>query len=176
MKPLAWGSKVSAEFRNKVRAIAFNLNANPDHLMSCIAFETGKTFSPSIVNKLSGATGLIQFMPTTAIYLGTTTAELAQMTAEKQLDYVYEYLRRFTGKLNSVEDFYLSILYPVAVGKPNDYVVFDKADKKYPKRYLQNRGLDVDKNEKITKVEAASGAVRMLQVGLRTENIEQETA
>lgn len=174
MKPLAWGAKVSPEFRQKVRAIAFNLDADPDHLMACIAFETGKTFSPSIVNKASKACGLIQFMGPTAIYLGTTQADLVSMTAEAQLDYVYKYLKPFAGKLKTVEDFYLAILLPSAVGKPSDYVVFDKNDPKHPKFYLQNRGLDVNNNSLITKAEAASGAARMLVIGNSPENIEPE--
>ena len=174
MKPLAWGAKVSPEFRHKVRAIAFNLDADPDHLMACMAFETGRTFSPSVRNALSKAVGLIQFMGPTAIYLGTTQAELALMTAEVQLDWVYKYLKPFTGKLKTVEDFYLAILLPAAVGKTNDFVVFDKESLTHPRWYLQNRGLDTDGNSKITKFEAANGARTMLQLGLHPENIEQE--
>lgn len=174
MKPLAWGAKVSPEFRQKVRAMAFNLNTDPDWLMACMAFETGKTFSPSIVNKTSKACGLIQFMGPTAIYLGTTQADLVAMTAEEQLDWVYKYMKRFTGKLNTIEDCYLAILLPSACGKPSDYIVFDKADPKHPKWYLQNRGLDTNNNAQITKQEAASGAVRMLVAGQSPENIEPE--
>jgi hypothetical protein len=56
--------------------------------MAAMAFETGETFSPSIKNKASGATGLIQFMRSTAKGSGTTTAALAEMTAVDQLDFV----------------------------------------------------------------------------------------
>ena len=64
---LAWGAKVSAAFRNKVRAIASELGTDPNFLMAAMAFETGRSFSPSQRNQAgSGAVGLIQFMPRTA--------------------------------------------------------------------------------------------------------------
>src|SRR3546814_174031 len=66
-RPIAWGAKVSQEFRDRIWWIAEELGLNPDDLMACIAWESGETFSPSIKNMAgSGATGLIQFMPTTA--------------------------------------------------------------------------------------------------------------
>lgn len=47
---------------------------------------------PDAVNPTSGATGLIQFMPTTAAKLGTTTAALRGMTFLQQMRYVTDYL------------------------------------------------------------------------------------
>ena len=89
---LAWGNKVSLAFRNRVKDIAANLQTDPNFLMACMAFESGETFSPSIKSKAgSGATGLIQFMPTTAQALGTTTQKLAAMSAVKQFDYIEKY-------------------------------------------------------------------------------------
>src|SRR4051812_6246216 len=46
-KPLAWGAKVSPEFRAKVREISARLGCAPDDLMSCMAWESGRSFSPS---------------------------------------------------------------------------------------------------------------------------------
>ena len=60
---IAWGRKVSKEFKKKLLQITTTLGMDPSHLMAAIAFETGKSFSPSIQNKTSSATGLIQFMP-----------------------------------------------------------------------------------------------------------------
>ena len=94
---LAWGAKVSEGFRNKARAIAVDLGCNPDFLMAAMAFETGETFSPSIRNPQSGATGLIQFMPSTAKALGTTTNDLATMSAEDQLDFVAKFFNDHKG-------------------------------------------------------------------------------
>ena len=87
---IAWGGhkNVSKEFKKKVIAICKRLEINPNYLMSCIALETIRTFSHSIKNPLATATGLIQFLESTAIKLGTTTEKLAKMTQVEQLDYV----------------------------------------------------------------------------------------
>lgn len=67
------GAKVSAVFRDRVRCIGGDLDLSPDHLMVCIAWETGRSFRADIKNMAgSGATAPIQFMPATARGLGTT--------------------------------------------------------------------------------------------------------
>ncbi len=77
---IAWGRHVSQAFKQKLNTICRELDINPNHLMACMAFETGETFRPDKTNSI-GATGLIQFMPSTAKGLGTSTAALRQMTA-----------------------------------------------------------------------------------------------
>ncbi|NCY03782.1 MAG: hypothetical protein EBX36_12970, partial [Planctomycetia bacterium] len=52
---------------------------------------------PTAVNPTSGATGLIQFMPTTAGKLGTTTEALRGMTFLQQMRYVGDYLIKVAG-------------------------------------------------------------------------------
>ncbi|HBC04295.1 MAG TPA: hypothetical protein DC015_08915, partial [Aequorivita sp.] len=59
-----------AEIINKLNSVAANLGIDVNWLMAVINFESAGTFSPSIQNKYSGATGLIQFMPSTAKSLG----------------------------------------------------------------------------------------------------------
>jgi hypothetical protein len=150
---LVWGKKVSAAFKEKVLKITDELEIDPNHLMSAMAFESGETFSPSITNAAgSGAVGLIQFMPKTATALGTSIVKLKAMTAEEQLDYVQKYFRPYKGKCKTLEDVYMAILWPAAVGKPNDYVLF----KEGTKAYTQNKGIDSDKDGKGTKGEAAA--------------------
>ncbi|MFZ0930716.1 MAG: transglycosylase SLT domain-containing protein [Syntrophobacteraceae bacterium] len=167
---LAWGKKVSEEFREKVTDICKELGTDPDNLMACMAFESGKTFSPSIKNAAgSGAVGLIQFMPATAQALGTTTEDLAAMTAEEQLDYVAKYFSPRKDEISSLEDVYMAILWPAAIGKPLDYVLFDKDDPDHPKRYIQNQGLDIDRDGKITKAEASNRVREKLEKGLLDE-------
>jgi hypothetical protein len=167
---LAWGKKVSEEFREKVNDICQELGTEPDYLMACMAFESGETFSPSIENAAgSGAVGLIQFMPATAQALGTTSEDLAAMTAEEQLEYVAKYFSPRKDKLSSLEDVYMAILWPAAIGEPLDYVLFDKDDPEHPKRYIQNQGLDVDKDGKITKAEASGMVRKKLEKGLLPE-------
>ena len=163
MRSIAWGKKVSVEFRAKMIAICGDLGCNPDHLMAAMAFETGETFRPDIKNKISGATGLIQFMPATARQLGTTTDALAAMSAVEQLDYVARYFRSQRGRLKSVEDVYMAILWPAAVGKPNDFILFASPSQ----AYIQNKGLDYDHDNRVTKLEAAQHVRLRLSKGLQ---------
>ena len=168
---LSWGKKVSKPFQDRVKEIAANLQTDPSFLMACMAFESGGTFSPSIRNAAgSGAVGLIQFMPTTAQALGTTSRQLAAMSAVKQLDYVEKYFVGRRGRLKTLEDVYMTILWPAAVGKPLSFVLFDKEDPNHPRRYIQNAGLDFNRDGKITKEEAANRVQRKLEEGLRPEN------
>lgn len=171
-KPLAWGRKVSATFRAEVCRIAELLGVDPDWLMACMAFETGRTFSPGVFNSAgSGAVGLIQFMPGTAAALGTTTMALARMGAQSQLQYVLQYFRQSgIPRWKNLGDLYLTILWPPAVGKPDGYVCFDAADPKHPKRYVQNAGLDYNRDGKVTRGEACARVAAMLAEGLKPEN------
>jgi len=167
---LAWGKKVSEEFREKVNGICQELGTEPDYLVACMAFESGETFSPSIKNAAgSGAVGLIQFMPATAQALGTTTQDLAAMTAEEQLEYIAKYFSPRKNELSSLEDVYMAILWPVAIGEPLDYVLFYKDDPEHLKRYIQNQGLDFNKDGKITKAEASDMVRKKLEKGLLSE-------
>ena len=164
---LAWGAKVSPLFRERVAAIAVRLSVDPNWLMAAMAFETGNRFTPDVINARSGATGLIQFMPRTAIGLRTTTELLAKMTAVEQLGKVDEYLLPFAGSMRSLDDLYMAILWPAAVGKPDDYVLFAEGGS----AYAQNRELDVDKDKTITKAEASAFVRKRLVEGLLPQNV-----
>jgi len=165
-EPVAWGLKVSHEFKVKAIQVAKRLGILPDYLMTCMAFETGRTFSPSIHNAAgSGAVGLIQFMGPTAVGLRTTTSALAAMGAVQQLGYVETYMsnaaRNAGASLRSLEDVYMAILYPAAIGKPDTYVLFRSGTT----AYTQNAGLDVDHDGVITKFEATSNVRALLIKG-----------
>ncbi len=158
---LCWGAKVSRVFRDRVRWIAADLGMPADDLMACMAWESGETFSASVRNAAgSGATGLIQFMPKTAISLGTTVQALAAMTAEDQLNYVYKYFRPFKGRLKNLGDIYMAILWPKGVGKPDDHVLWARGA--MPTTYRQNAGLDVNRDAAITRGECL-GKIRERQ-------------
>lgn len=168
-QPLAWGAKVSPEFREKVRAISGRLGCSPDDLMSCMAWESGRSFSPSKKNMAgSGATGLIQFMPSTATDLGTTTGALAMLTAVQQLDWVEKYFQPYKGKLATLADLYMAILWPAGVGKPMEYVLWDQNSR--PTTYRQNAGLDSSHDGAITKAECAAKLYGMKAEGQLTDN------
>ena len=145
---------VTKEFLNKVSAISQNLSVPGEYLVAVMGFETGGSYSPSKKNGAgSGATGLIQFMPSTAIDLGTSTQALAKMTALQQLDYVEKYLKSHAGKLKTLEDVYMAVLYPKAIGKGTNYTLFKKSD---GKSYSQNKGLDINGDSSITVGEATT--------------------
>lgn len=168
LPPLAWGARVSAPFKRKVISIADRLGMSADHLMAVMAFETARSFDPAIRNHAgSGATGLIQFMPRTAIGLGTTTQALSKMNALAQLDYVEAYLKPYKGRMRDLSSAYMAVLYPRAVGKPEDYVLFRKGSK----AYKLNRGLDRNKNGQVTKAEASARVAALLEEGLRPDNL-----
>lgn len=170
--PLAWGAKVSQAFRDKTRVIAAELGCDPSDLMACMAWESARSFRPDVKNMAgSGAVGLIQLMPATASGLGTTTAALEALTAEQQLDWVERYFHPFRGRLHGVADLYMAILWPLGVGKPDSYVLFDKDDRDHPARYRQNAGLDINHDGHVTKAEAAAKVVAMKAEGLRPLNI-----
>lgn len=168
---LAWSAKVTPEFCRKVEHMAQALLLPADganNFMACMAFETGETFSPSIQNG-AGAPyhGLIQFGADAAIDLKTTTDALRKMSAFDQLDYVYEFFRPYAGKLKTLSDIYMRILWPRAVGQPESYELWNKVSR--PTTYLQNRGLDIDKNGSITKAEAAQMVTAKLTRGMQPQ-------
>lgn len=186
-KAYAWSAKVSKVFLDRIEwtAQALKMPAHGvDYLMSCIAWESGETFSPSVVNKAgSGATGLIQFMPETALpYFNSASAiaamtpaqrkaagieackRLAAMTAEDQVNYVYKYFQSQTGKLKNLGDCYMAILWPKGVGKPDDWVLWD--EKTMPTTFRQNAGLDVNKDKVITRGECIAKVMTKLTKGL----------
>jgi hypothetical protein len=155
--PSDWASDTA--FLARVDALASKLGSNRLDLLACMHFETGGTMSPSIQNKLSRATGLIQFIPSVARELGTTVEDLAKMTRVQQMEYVDRYMTRYLKNVYKVttptlEDMYMTILWPRAVGKPNSYVLFSRGSVEY----AQNP-LDLDRDGNVTKAEAASKVV-----------------
>ena len=151
--------KDDTDFQSEVSRVAKSLNVPEDYMYAIMSFETGGSFDTSQKNMAgSGATGLIQFMPSTAEGLGTTTEELAQMSRSDQMKYVEKYLgQNLAGRMDTkdgaaLSDFYMSVLYPVAVGKPENYALFKQGSREY----AQNAGLDKDGDGIVTKAEAAA--------------------
>ncbi|UYE93574.1 hypothetical protein [Shewanella phage FishSpeaker] len=150
---LPWSKSVSPEFINQIYVLAREHGYSYEWtqwLMSCMHFETGGTFSSTIQNG-AGAKyfGLIQFGTAAASDLGTTVEELTKLTPVEQLHWVFAYfnLWRKRGKTyTQLEDLYLTIFYPAAVGKNADTVIFLKDTV----GYRQNNGFDFDKNGEIT--------------------------
>lgn len=104
------------------------------------------------VNPHTGALGLIQFMPSTIARLGTTRFDLMKMTYNEQLLYVYQYLKPWERYYKTFTDFYLAVFFPLAIGKPNHFVL---ETSKIRARLIaeQNPLFDLDKDKTITRGE-----------------------
>ena len=124
---LIWQDKVPSHYRedfiNEVIRYSNQLGIDPNCLMAVMYFESAGSFSPSIQNPYTNATGLIQFMPSTAYNLGTSVESLKQMTAVEQLYYVYKYYQPYQSKIKGYVDLYLVTFFPAAVGKALSYVL-----------------------------------------------------
>lgn len=147
---LVYENRVSKDFISKVKEVSNRLSINPNWLMQVMKSESG--LSPSRQNPIGGATGLIQFMPSTAANLGTTTWQLKQMTGVQQLEYVYKYFKPFKGKIRSYYDLYLVTFFPAAIGKPDSWV-FESKNLSASSIAKQNPGININKDNKITIAE-----------------------
>lgn len=117
---LSWKAlEANPEFQSALDYIAKKLQANKSDLLTVMYAES--ELNPKATNPYSNATGLIQFVPGTAAWLGTSVEELRTMTSIEQLEYVYKYFKPYTGKLNWVTDLYAATFYPRALGKWDDY-------------------------------------------------------
>jgi len=96
--------------------VAAELKTDPAWLANAIQGES--RWNPAARNPSTGATGLIQFMPSTARRLGTTTAAIGRMSRLQQLPLVFAFLKPYIGRMNSQRDVYLAIFYPRFIGKP----------------------------------------------------------
>ncbi|MGL5583591.1 MAG: baseplate hub protein [Cetobacterium sp.] len=153
---LIWGSAVEQDFRAEVRAVAGRLGFDPNWLMAVMAFETGESFSPSIKHPYGSATGLIQFTSATAIGLGTTTAKLARMNAVEQLHWVEKYFQPYKSRVRNLGDCYMAVLWPRAIGKPDNYVMWRRDDPETARYYNSNPSLDISQDGTITRGEAVT--------------------
>jgi hypothetical protein len=133
-------------FLTKVYKVAFYLGVKAEHLMFLMWFETGHTLNSHIQNSI-GATGLIQFMPATARFLGTTTDALKKMSNVEQMDYVQLHLGIFRGKYKDWVDLYCGIFWPAAVGKPDTYRITQEIVAKENPLFDINKDLIIEKSE-----------------------------
>lgn len=145
------------EFLKEVERIAANLKIDPNKLMNVMAFESG--LDPSKKNPNSSATGLIQFMNSTATQLGTTTADLKGMNAIEQLKYVEAYFKQFKSLVDTQEAIYTAVLAGRPVSDPES-VLFSKGGKSTGRAYSANAALDKDASGTITAREAAAQAYK----------------
>jgi hypothetical protein len=122
----------SPEFNDKLNKIGQKLGVDPKDLLRIMKFETAGTMSPGKTNNKSQAVGLIQFMPDTASGLGTSSEELAQMSAVEQLDYVYRFYAPKVKPGMDVGDLYMLTFMPLYVNEKDDTVLGQEGGGKLP--------------------------------------------
>jgi hypothetical protein len=148
-------------FVERVNSLASSLEIAPSVLMAVMDFETGGSFNPAQRNAAgSSATGLIQFMAETAEGLGTSTETLAGMSRLEQMDYVEKYFNQYADQIRGgdARDVYMAVLFPRAIGKSDDYVLFSQGTT----AYTQNKGLDRNGDGVVTKAEASRSVVGLV--------------
>lgn len=106
-----------ASYADEIERVSNKLGIHPSWLANVINFESGG--NPQARNPYSSATGLIQFITSTAARLGTSVDALYQMTGRQQMAYVEKYFSAYAGKLRSQEDVYMAVFYPKAIGNPD---------------------------------------------------------
>jgi hypothetical protein len=111
-------------FQARVGEIAENIGVQPTAIIRVMNKES--RLNPKAVNKYTGASGLLQFMPSTAQSLGTSVEEIRNSPAIKQLDWVEKYFKPYRGKVHSYEDLYMVTFFPAALGKPKDRIIRTK--------------------------------------------------
>ncbi len=181
------------KFMSGIADLSEKYNIPQNDILAMMDFETGGTFDPAQKNigpdgtpeTGSGATGLIQFMPKTAEGLGTSTDDLSKMSRSEQLEYVDKHFEtNLKGRLGDeggdISDLYMSVLFPVAVGKPDDFVLFGKgAIEGYAegsKAYKQNQPLDLNNDGSITKAEAAAKVIQRRDKNTKSDVSSVETS
>ena len=143
------GDNYGPEFLAKVKEIAQRIDCDYRDLLGLMNSESG--IRADIKNPNGSASGLIQFIESTANGLGTTTAELRAMSPIDQLDYVEKYLTKvkaqagLSGRL-SAGDLYSLVFLPGRARRD----VLTSSGENY---YAHNRGLDLNKDGQITKAE-----------------------
>jgi hypothetical protein len=143
-------SSFRTAFSEKVQRIASQLGISADWLMGVMWQES--RLRPDARNKTTGATGLIQFMPATALALGTSVDALAAMDAVTQLDWVQKYYAPYADRLHSFADAYFAVFFPAAIGKPDDWAL-SSASLPASKIAAQNNLYDLNSDGQLTVAE-----------------------
>lgn len=121
-------SPVEGDFDIELESQAMESDLDPEKVKAIIGPESGGRANAR--NKDSGATGLIQFLPSIAEDMGTSTEELAKMSATEQLPFVMRYLSdRGVTSDSPPEDYAMAVAAPNFIGKPPETVVYPKGSK-----------------------------------------------
>jgi hypothetical protein len=111
-------------FVQSLQSLCSAINVPSDNMV--IVFGIECSLNPAAVNSSTGASGLNQIMPSVAASLGTSVQEIRSMTGEQQMagpttKYFLSWKNKFPQK-PSLVDLYLINFYPIACGKPDNFV------------------------------------------------------
>jgi uncharacterized protein (TIGR02594 family) len=143
-EPLGQFGGLEPEFIDAINRVAKKHDVKPSELASLIASESG--FDPH-AGKIGEAYGLIQWKPDSARRMGIDQKDLAKMNRTEQMEYVdkwFDVVHLPRGA--DAATMYTSVLLPAFQRK-------DVLTEKGSIYYKGNVGLDIDKDEKITKAD-----------------------
>ena len=156
-KASAKAEGLNKQFLDRVKQIATKIGCDYKDLLGVMHSESG--LNSKAQNSKGGAAGLIQFLPSTARELGTTTDALRNMSAVQQLDYVEKFLimvknrSALRGKTRlSAGDLYTLVFMPAKAGGE----VITSAGSR---SYAANKGLDANGDGMITKTELGNRVI-----------------
>lgn len=112
------------EFARQLETAARKASVDPLDLATLIQLESAGTWSPTVRNPYSSATGFVQWMPSTWKALGMP--DPATLTPAEQLAWIpptFETSRGGRPPSARSGDTYLLIFYPAAAGAPDDTVI-----------------------------------------------------
>lgn len=140
--------KLKGEFNEeailRTRKLAFELNVPEEWLYRLFYLESRG--NPQAVNRYTGATGLIQIMPSTAKNLKLSLKDLYKMNVAEQIEYSVEpYLKRVKGNkhFDTFLDLYFAVFYPAAINKSDDYILGLTVSEEFARKVArQNKGID----------------------------------
>ena len=156
------------DFLEAVKEVSQKRGMNQAEFLGAIASESG--LDPKAVNKDTGATGLIQFLPEVAESLGTTTDKILEMSRAEQVKLIDKYF-----DMNKLPDnptagqLKTNILMPAYTDKGDDFELMTK-NKQFtdgeagnPNTYSQNKGLDYNEDGFITVGEAGESIIKKMR-------------
>lgn len=159
--------KEREEFKKKLIQVSADLGISPDWLLLVMWMES--RMKPTAVNRLSNATGLIQFMPATAKWLGSSVTEIKSMSAVEQLDLVRRYYWSYKTVLNGFVDLYVATFYPKALlQKWDDSRLFPKAV------YSQNMAIDTNGDKMISLGEFKALMLSRVPKGIELNSLKKK--
>lgn len=153
-----------ADFIAGVRDISQKLGIVPEWLMQ--VFMNESSMNHRAVNPITKATGLIQFMPATAANLGTSIEALKTMSNVQQLFYVQKYLQPYRGKINSYQDLYFAIFFPLAINKADNWIL-QTSSLAASKIAQQNATYDLNKDGILTVAEVRQAILKKVPANWR---------